>query len=85
MLPATGSGNSWRSAAASRSTTRRSAIRESIADAKTSLVSKPKEIEGDAQTSLLVSDDRLGGKKAFVVLIDASGNVVTKLPTVIGE
>jgi hypothetical protein len=60
-------------------------IRESIADAKTSLVSKPKEIEGDAQTSLLVSDDRLGGKKAFVVLIDASGNVVTKLPTVIGE
>jgi hypothetical protein len=60
-------------------------IRESIADAKTSLVSKPKEIEGDAQTSLLVSDDRQGGKKAFVVLIDASGNVVTKFPTVIGE
>jgi hypothetical protein len=59
-------------------------IRESIADAKTSLVSKPKEIEGDAQTSLLVSDDRQGGKKAFVVLIDASGNVVTKFPTVIG-
>jgi hypothetical protein len=60
-------------------------IRESIADAKTSLVSKPKEIEDDAQTSLLVSDDRLAGKKAFVVLIDASGNVVTKFPTVIGE
>jgi hypothetical protein len=32
-----------------------------------------------------VSDDRQGGKKAFVVLIDASGNVVTKFPTVIGE
>ena len=60
-------------------------IRESIADAKTSLVSKAKEIEGDGQTSLLVSDDRLGGKKAFVVLVDSSGNVVTKFPTVIGE
>jgi hypothetical protein len=60
-------------------------IRESLADAKTSLVSKPKEIESDGQTSLLVSDDRLAGKKAFVVLIDASGNVVTKFPTVIGE
>jgi hypothetical protein len=60
-------------------------IRESIADAKTSLVSKPKEIESDGQTSLLVSDDRLAGKKAFVVLIDASGSVVTKFPTVIGE
>ena len=60
-------------------------IRESIADAKTSLVSKAKEIESDGQTSLLVSDDRLGGKKAFVVLVDASGNVVTKFPTVIGE
>jgi hypothetical protein len=60
-------------------------IRESIADSKTSLVSKPKEVEGDGQTSVLVSDDRLAGKKAFVVLIDAGGNVVTKLPTVIGE
>lgn len=60
-------------------------IRESIADAKTSLVSKAKEIEGDGQTSLLVSEDRLAGKKAFVVLVDASGNVVTKFPTVVGE
>jgi hypothetical protein len=60
-------------------------IRESIADAKTSLVSKPKEIESDGQTSLLVSDDRLAGKKAFVVLMDAGGNVVTRAPTVIGE
>jgi hypothetical protein len=60
-------------------------IRESIADAKSSLVSKPKEIEGDGQTSLLVSDDRLAGKKAFVVLVDSSSNVVTKFPTVIGE
>jgi hypothetical protein len=48
-------------------------------------VSKAKEIEVDGQTSLLVSDDRLAGKKAFVVLVDASGNVVTKFPTVIGE
>ena len=60
-------------------------IRESIADAKTSLVSKAKEIESDGQTSLLVADDRLGGKKAFVVLMDAGGNVVTRVPTVIGE
>ena len=60
-------------------------IRESIADAKTSLVSKAKEIEGDGQTSLLVSDDRLVGKKAFVVLVDSNDNVVTKFPTVIGE
>jgi hypothetical protein len=60
-------------------------IRESIADAKTSLVSKAKEIEGDGQTSILVSDDRKAGKKAVVVLIDASGNVVTKSPTVVGE
>jgi hypothetical protein len=60
-------------------------IRESLADPKSSLVSKPKEIEGDGQTSLLVSDDRLAGKKAFVVLVDATGNVVTKFPTVIGE
>jgi hypothetical protein len=60
-------------------------IRESIADANTSLVSKAKEIEGDGQTSLLVSDDRLAGKKAFVVLVDSSGNVVTRFPIVIGE
>ncbi len=60
-------------------------IRESIADARTSLVSRPKEIEGDGQTSLLLSDDRKAGKQAVVVLLDASGNVVTKSPIVVGE
>ncbi len=60
-------------------------IRERIADKATSLVAKPKEIEPDGQTSLLVPDDRRAGKKATVVLVDGSDNVVAKFPTVIGE
>jgi hypothetical protein len=60
-------------------------IREMIADKASSVVSKSKEIEADGQTSLLVSDDRKAGKKATVVLVDASDNVVAKFPTVIGE
>lgn len=60
-------------------------IREMIADKTSSVVSKPKEIEADGQTSLLVSDDRNVGKKATVVLVDASDNVVAKFATVIGE
>ena len=59
-------------------------IREMIADKTSSVISKPKEIETDGQTSLLVSDDRKAGKKATVVLVDASDNVVAKFPTVIG-
>ena len=59
-------------------------IREMIADKATSLVAKPKEIESDCQTSLLVSDDRKTGKKATVVLVDTSDNVVAKFPTLIG-
>lgn len=60
-------------------------IREKIADKASSVIGKPKEIEADGQTSLLVSDDRNAGKKATVVLVDASDNVVAKFPTVIGE
>jgi hypothetical protein len=60
-------------------------IREMIADKSSSVVSTPKEIEADGQASLLVSDDRKTGKKATIVLVDASDNVVAKLPTVIGE
>ena len=60
-------------------------IREMIADKTSSVISKPKEIEPDGQTSLLVSDDRKAGKKATVVLVDTSDNVVAKFPTVIGE
>jgi hypothetical protein len=60
-------------------------IREMIADQASSVISKPKEIESDGQTSLLVADDRKAGKKATVVLVDASDNVVAKFPTVIGE
>jgi hypothetical protein len=60
-------------------------IRESTADAATSLVAKPKEIEPDGQTSLLVVDDRKAGAKAMVVIVDASGAVVAKSATVIGE
>lgn len=60
-------------------------IRETMADTTTSLVAKPKEIEPDGQTSLLVTDDRKSGAKATVVLVDASGTVVAKFPTVIGE
>lgn len=60
-------------------------IREMIADKASSVVSKPKDIEADGQTSLLVSDDRKAGKKATVVLVDASDNVIAKFPTVIGE
>ena len=60
-------------------------IREMIADKASSVVSNPKEIEADGQISLLVSDDRNAGKKATIVLVDASDNVVAKLPTVIGE
>ena len=56
-----------------------------IADKSSSVVSKPKEIEADGQSSLLVSDDRNAGKKVTIVLVDASDNVVAKLPTVIGE
>ncbi|MBF8299279.1 MAG: hypothetical protein HW397_328, partial [Dehalococcoidia bacterium] len=59
-------------------------IREMIADKVSSVISKPKEIEADGQTSLLVSDDRKAGKKATVVLVDASDTVVAKFPTVIG-
>ena len=60
-------------------------IREMIADKTSSVISNPKEIEADGQTSLLVSDDSKAGKNAMVVLVDASDNVVAKLPTVIGE
>jgi hypothetical protein len=63
----------------------RADIREMIADKSSSFISQPKEIEADGQTSLLVTDDRQAGKKAAVVLVDASDNVVAKFPTVIGE
>ena len=43
-----------------------------------------KEVEADGQVSLLVADDRLEGKKAVVVLLDADSTVVARFPTDIG-
>ena len=47
-------------------------------------VSKVRPVDANGAASLLVADDELEGTPAVVVVLDASGHVITKQPTIIG-
>ena len=49
-----------------------------------SSVSKVRTVDAKGAASLLVADDELEGTQAAVVVLDASGHVITKQPTIIG-
>ena len=51
----------------------------------TSLTSAPKATDATGQASLIIPDDEQAGAAAVVVLLDASGTVLTKQATTIGE
>lgn len=51
----------------------------------TSLASAPKATDATGQVSLIIPDDEQAGAAAVVVLLDASGTVLTKQATTIGE
>ena len=59
-------------------------IRTKAALAESSLVAQVKAL-GSGKVSLAVADDSSEGMAAFVVVLDAAGNVVQKQPTTIGE
>jgi len=59
-------------------------IRTKAALADSTLVSNVKALEG-GKASVAVEDDANEGTAAFVVVLDAAGNVVQKKPTTVGE
>ena len=59
-------------------------IRTKAALASSSLVAQVKALDG-GKVSLAVADDSSEGTAAFVVVLDAAGNVVQKKSTTIGE
>lgn len=59
-------------------------IRQSAADASSSLVFETKPIKENGTASIVVENEELDGKKAFLVLIDDSGHIQAQWDTVIG-
>lgn len=59
-------------------------IRTKAALANSTLVANLRALE-NGKASLAVEDDASEGTAAFVVVLDASGNVVQKMPTTVGE
>lgn len=59
-------------------------IRLKTADPASSIVTQAKPVEDDGQVALLVPDESHEGTAALVVLLDAEGHVVAKLPTLVG-
>lgn len=59
-------------------------IRTKAALANSSLVAKVKVVE-DGKASVAISDDSSQGMAAFVVVLDATGNVIQKKSTTVGE
>ncbi|MCX5784606.1 MAG: BREX-1 system phosphatase PglZ type B [Elusimicrobia bacterium] len=58
-------------------------IRTKASDAASSLAS-PKPVDSDGRAGLLIEDDTIEGTTASVVLLDVSGRVMAKRPTIIG-
>ena len=58
-------------------------LRSKVNDPSSS-VSKVRLVDAKGAASLLVADDELEGTPAVVVVLDASGHVITKQPTIIG-
>ena len=58
-------------------------LRTSVNDAGSS-ISQARPVDGKGAASLLVADDELEGAPAAVVVLDASGHVTAKQPTIIG-
>ena len=58
-------------------------LRSKVNDPSSS-VSKARPVDAKGAASLLIADDELEGTPAVVVVVDASGHVITKQPTIIG-
>ena len=58
-------------------------LRSKVNDPSSS-VGKVRPVDANGAASILVADDELEGTSAVVVVLDAGGNVITKLPTIIG-
>ena len=58
-------------------------LRSKVNDPSSS-VSKARPVDAKGAASLLVADDELEGTPAVVVVVDASGHVIAKQPTIIG-
>ena len=56
----------------------------SMVNDPSSSVSRVRPVDANGAASLLVADDDLEGTLAVVVVVDASGHVITKRPTIIG-
>jgi len=59
-------------------------IRLAAGDPQSSVVTAVKPIKDDGTASLVVENDELLGRKAWVVLIDGNGSMVTQVATIIG-
>jgi hypothetical protein len=59
-------------------------IRTQPADLSTSIVSKTKIFDAEGIAVVIVENEDLEGKKAFIVILDANGLVVSQINTVIG-
>jgi len=58
-------------------------LRAKVNDAGSSM-SQARVLDAKGAASLLVEDDELEGSPAVVVVLDASGHVIAKQPTIIG-
>ena len=58
-------------------------LRSKVNDPSSS-VGKVRPVDANGAASLLVADDELEGTSAVVVVLDAGGHVIAKLPTIIG-
>jgi len=59
-------------------------IRQKANSAETTLAFSTKHLDGDGKAGLFVEDEDLAGTAAIVVVVDADGRVLTKLPTTVG-
>ena len=59
-------------------------LRDKANDAATSLIS-PKLVSTDGSAALIVEDDEREGRATILVLLDASGAVIDKMPVTVGE
>ena len=59
-------------------------LRDKANDAATSLTS-PKPVAKDGSVSLIVENDEREGSATILVLLDATGTVIDKIPVTVGE
>ena len=60
-------------------------LRGKANDAATSLLTNAKRVGSDGTVAFVVEDDTHEGRAAILVLLDATGAVIDKMPVTVGE